>query len=94
VTVQSGGRLGIGIVDRDAGGLAVLSVRSPWASGGDRRRSRTRWRLDNYGRGGAVGELEALLGEWRELRRAGRDQLRLTAYGSGERLRLRFAWGA
>ena len=94
VTVQGGGRLGIGIVDRDGGGLAVLSVRSPWASGGDRRRSRTRWRLDGYGRGGAVAELEALLGEWRELRRAGRDQLRLTAYGSGERLRLRFAWGA
>ena len=51
VTVQGGGRLGIGIVDRGAGGLAVLSVRSPWASGGDRQRTRTRWRLDGYGSG-------------------------------------------
>jgi len=93
VAVQGGGRLGIGIVDRGAGGLAVLSVRSPWASGGDRHRTRTRWRLDGYGSGSAVAELESLLEDWRELRRAGRDRLRLTAYGSGERLRLRFAWG-
>lgn len=94
VTVQGGGRLGIGIVDRGAGGLAVLSVRSPWGSGHDSHRTRTRWRLDGYGRGAAVAELEALLEDWRELRRTGRDHLKLTAYGSGERLRLRFAWGA
>ena len=94
VTVHGGGRLGIGIVDRRAGGLAVLSVRSPWVARGDRRRTRTRWRLDAYGRGNAGAELAALVEGWHELRRSGRDRLKLTAYGSGERLRLRFGWGA
>jgi protein-L-isoaspartate(D-aspartate) O-methyltransferase len=94
VTVHGGGRLGIGIVDRRAGGLAVLSVRSPWGSDGERRRTRTRWRLDGYGGGGGAAELEALVERWHELRQTERDRLKLTAYGSGERLRLRYGWGA
>jgi protein-L-isoaspartate(D-aspartate) O-methyltransferase len=92
VSIQGGGRLGVGIVDRHGDGLAVVSIRSPWATGAERRGTRARWRLDSYGDGEAGAQLETLLGEWRQLRRTGRDRLALVAYGSGEVLRLRFGW--
>jgi methyltransferase of FxLD system len=92
VSVHGSGRLGIGIVDRNAGGLAVVSVPSPWVTGAERHRTRTRWRLDSYGRGGAADELGSVVAGWQELARTGRDRLSLTAYGSGVNLRLRFTW--
>jgi protein-L-isoaspartate(D-aspartate) O-methyltransferase len=94
LSVHGGGRLGIGIVDRRAGGLAVLSVPTPWKSGNVKRERRARWRLDTYGTGAAGTELAALLADWQELQRTGRDRLQLTAYGPSEALRLRFAWGS
>jgi protein-L-isoaspartate(D-aspartate) O-methyltransferase len=94
VSVHGGGRLGIGIVDRGAGGLAVLSVPTPWKPGKEKHEKRARWRLDTYGAGTAGTELEALLAEWQEFQRTGRDRLQLTAHGSGEPLRLRFGWGS
>jgi protein-L-isoaspartate(D-aspartate) O-methyltransferase len=92
VSVHGGGRVGVGIVDRRAGGLAIVSVPTPWRPGRVRRATRARWRLDSYGHGAAAGELEAMLADWRELERARRDGLQLTAYGAGEVLRLRFEW--
>jgi protein-L-isoaspartate(D-aspartate) O-methyltransferase len=94
VSVHGAGRLGIGLVDPSAGGLAVVSVPTPWKPGTVRREKRARWRLDAYGHGAAADELEALLAAWREMQSTGRDRLALTAYGPGEALRLRFAWRA
>ncbi len=92
VSVHGGGRLGVGIIDRGAGGIAVVSIGTPWKPGKAWREKRARWRLDAYGKGAAANELEALLARWRQMQRTGRDRLQLTAYGPGEPLRLRFAW--
>lgn len=92
VAVHSGERMGIGLIHRRTGSLAVVSVRSPWMDRPEWHKMRARWRLDAYGGDAAAVELEQLLAEWRGIRRAGHQGLRITAYGSGKTLRLRFGW--
>src|SRR5450755_4317418 len=74
VSLRQDGRLGIGIVDRRARSLAIVSHRSPWLTDADRADRRARWRLDAYGNETAAIQLEQLLAEWRELQQAGRPQ--------------------
>jgi protein-L-isoaspartate(D-aspartate) O-methyltransferase len=86
------GRRGIGLVDRKSQSTAIVSLRSPWNENGNRPQARARWRLDAYGGDNAANELNQLLTEWRELERAGRTTLCVTARGRGETMRLTFAW--
>lgn len=84
---------GVGLVDPASGSIALLTVPSPWRSDHD---DRVRWGLYAYGGDAAAAELECLLAGWSELvDRAGGDEprLRLTAYGRGEFLSVRFTWG-
>jgi hypothetical protein len=92
VSVSQGGRLGIGIVHARSQSVAIVSVRSPWSTNANERNGRARWRLDAYGNDAAAGELGQLLDEWRELKRAGRTKLQITAQGRNTALRLSFAW--
>jgi protein-L-isoaspartate(D-aspartate) O-methyltransferase len=86
------GALGIGLIHGPTPSAAFVSVRSPWEGGSVWQRTRVRWRLDAYGGDAAEVELKGLLADWEALRRAARNTLRITASGSGDTLRLRFAW--
>jgi protein-L-isoaspartate(D-aspartate) O-methyltransferase len=92
VSLTLDGRLGIGVVDRRSQSLAVVSVRSPWTSDTKKREVRARWRLDVYGNGAAVTEIDDLLDTWRELKRTGHTKLQITAEGPASALDLSFAW--
>ena len=80
------------MVDRRSRSLAVVSLRSPWSSDADTRRTRPRWRLDAYGNDTAAIQLDQLISEWHELQREHRTRLELTARGHAVALRLSFAW--
>lgn len=88
------GRFGVGVLARASGSLAVVSVPNPWQKAAGRRRGRVRWRLDAYSGEEAADELATLVAQWQALQEVGRDQLRITAYGHGRALSLRFGWRA
>jgi hypothetical protein len=94
ISVTAPERLAVGLVDRRRRGVAVVSLRTPWAVPVRSRSPRARWRLDAYGDGAAAAgaELGALLSGWRALRDAGGGWPVLTAAGSGPSLRVRFGW--
>jgi methyltransferase of FxLD system len=99
VSVHTDRRIGIGAVDRRTGSLAVFSVPSPWSRRSSSDPSVVRWRLESFagngaGSDGAAAELQHLLQEWDELRRAGRRRLRVTAHArrGAEALVVRFGW--
>lgn len=93
LVVRKDDRLGVGLLHRRSRSLAFVSVRSPWRDRCGRQTPRVRWRLDAYGGTGAAAELERLLAEWEALTQSGRDNLRITAKGAGDPLRLSFGWG-
>lgn len=89
-------RHGVGVVDPSSGSAAIVSVPSPWRSSRPEHADRVRWSLDAYGGDAAAIELEGLLEQWRQLEAAAggaQPRLRLTAYGGGPELRVRFSWG-
>ena len=86
------GRWGIGIVDRSSQSAAIVSLRSPWSTGGNQPGRRARWRLDAYGSQTAAAQLDRLLDRWRELEHAGHTKLLITAQGRATALRLSFSW--
>lgn len=92
VTVNEPGRGGVGLVDRRSRSLAILSLRSPWSGNVDKPDARARWRLDAYGGDAAADRLGQLISNWRQLQREHRTNLRITARGHDEALRLSFAW--
>jgi hypothetical protein len=94
VAMDANDRLGVGLMDRRTRSVAVLSVRSPWVPASNRKKTHFRWRIDTYGGDAAAAELMELVEQWRTIRRAAHDRLRITAYGRGEALRLRFTWSA
>jgi methyltransferase of FxLD system len=92
VALNAPGRIGVGLVDRRSRSLGIVSVRNPWMDKRDRGARRARWRLDAYGGDDAASELKQILAEWRALRKSGRTQLRVTAWGPDKALRLGFEW--
>jgi protein-L-isoaspartate(D-aspartate) O-methyltransferase len=92
VSLRSHRRLGIGLIDRGGRSWAAVSVRSPWMSAVSARVPRARWRLDADGHGTAAMELLQLLAQWRELQRAGRATVQVTARPYRDALRVSFAW--
>lgn len=91
VAVDENGRMGVGILHVRSGSIAVVSVPSPWRTQG-KWNARARWRLDAYGGETAATELEQLLQRWRDLNRAGKPHLSITADGLGQTLRIRLHW--
>jgi methyltransferase of FxLD system len=92
LSLHETGRWGIGLVDRQSQSAAILSLRSPWRSNGEKSPRRARWRLDAYGADTAATELDQLVRRWQELERVGHTTLHMTARERGRRLRLSFAW--
>jgi hypothetical protein len=92
LAIHSDGILGVGLIHRRSRSLAFVSVRTPWTEGPEWKNTRFRWRLDAYGGDHAAADLERLLQNWRSMRRADRQVLRIAAVGAGETLRLRFGW--
>jgi protein-L-isoaspartate(D-aspartate) O-methyltransferase len=92
VSLSQDERLGVGLIDRRSRSLAVVSLRSPWSSDADTRRTRPRWRLDAYGNDTAAIQLERLVSEWQELRHEHRTRLEVVARQHADVLRVSFAW--
>ena len=92
VALDTSGRIGIGLIHRRTRSLAIVSVPSPWRGRADWCKQRNRWRLDSYGGHEAAAEMKRVLADWRALQNAGRTELRMTAWGRGRALRLRFQW--
>lgn len=82
----------MGLIDRETRSLAVISLRSPWSSNGDTRRTRPGWRLDAFGGDAAAIQLDQLASEWRQLQREGRTTLVVTARHYRGAVRLNFGW--
>jgi protein-L-isoaspartate(D-aspartate) O-methyltransferase len=89
--MHDGERLGVGVIDRRTRSLAFVSLRSPWARESERgdaagrpepAKIRVRWRLDAYGGESAADELRRLLATWAQMRKSGRQTLRITGSGS------------
>lgn len=89
--LQTRDSLGVGLIHRPSRSAAFVSVPTPWRDQPERYTGRVRWRLDGYGRGAAATEIQALLTEWRALRRR-HAQLHITASGSSDNLDVSFAW--
>jgi protein-L-isoaspartate(D-aspartate) O-methyltransferase len=94
VSVREAGRLGVGLLDPHGPSLAVVSIPVPWMGPQRKAAARIRWRLHAYGGQAAAGELERLVSAWRSLERAGQPELRVSARRQGDRVRVRFGWGA
>lgn len=69
------------MVDRSSQSTAIVSLRSPWATGDEQPARRARWRLDAYGAQTAATQLDR------------QTKLRITAQGRANALRMSFAWG-
>jgi methyltransferase of FxLD system len=92
LAIRSDATLGVGLIHRRSRSLSFVSVRSPWMEAARSQKTRIRWRLDAYGGDAAAAELSRLITEWKALQHAGRQTLRITASGSGDRSGLRYGW--
>ena len=92
LAIRTNATLGVGLIHRRSRSLSFVSVRSPWTESPRSQKTRIRWRLDAYGGDAAAAELARLITEWKAMQQAGRQTLRITASGSGDRLGLRFGW--
>jgi methyltransferase of FxLD system len=92
ISLSDDHRLGVGLIDRQTRSLAVISLRSPWSSNPDTRRTRPGWRLDAFGGDAAAIQLDQLASEWRQLQRERRTTLVVTARHHRGAVRLNFGW--
>ncbi len=93
VWLRDADRYGIGLVDRRGRGLAAVCTQSTRSEPSALEPSSARWRLDAFGAGDdACHELLAVLAGWRELQRAGRRTLAISARPDGDAMALALEW--